>query len=592
LDALISETAEDRGWQHDVLRRAGRDVPLAYEASLREEAARLNASRLGASNAAPKAGADGAWKETQLGEKKGLPSSMAEAFEGEAWIEAGETLLKVWVGKVVVRKFREEEREEERVLVQRYKGDKKTPLMEPLDFPLGQPIKLGNSTARKAGKPVNQVINAGDAALFPEHVQFSVVGDDGKRVLHVNDLGSENGTRVEWTPPSTVKREVPPQVFEKLRELTDLADETRLRALYAHYAKVVSGGQVTQASLDLMLSRVQERRAQIPGALREALSEPEDALFEEAIQVVSDQIQQLLDQLTGYEKTMRDAIESGRGVDRIVQAIVGEKDFRIALGVDAKADWNEIKTRFRILSRELHSDLHPGDPEAARRLKSVNEAHEALELLHGPKASGGDQAKLTLGELFSHFRPGQAVRGLAGILFNAVRYPFIKDKLRAELQELQGTLNELQDDERQRIQIRELDVPWYRMLWNFGAASKNDRIASVNLLLPREMKQRTLLHEALHVLHPEWNEAKVIAMTDHYIQVHQGHLQALAFAVSQVAQDENAARKASAPDTAVESQAAGGVIALIRGIATQSYIREKLRQNRQGLFGRSFAASA
>lgn len=54
------------------------------------------------------------------------------------------------------------------------------------------------------------------------------------------------------------------------------------------------------------------------------------------------------------------------------------KDYYRVLGVSRSAGDKEIKRAFRKLARENHPDLHPGDAEAERRFKEVNEAHEVL----------------------------------------------------------------------------------------------------------------------------------------------------------------------------------------------------------------------
>ncbi|RLT37083.1 MAG: J domain-containing protein [Chloroflexi bacterium] len=54
------------------------------------------------------------------------------------------------------------------------------------------------------------------------------------------------------------------------------------------------------------------------------------------------------------------------------------KDYYRILGVARNADEKEIKKAFRKLARENHPDLNPGNAEAERRFKEVNEAHEVL----------------------------------------------------------------------------------------------------------------------------------------------------------------------------------------------------------------------
>ncbi len=54
------------------------------------------------------------------------------------------------------------------------------------------------------------------------------------------------------------------------------------------------------------------------------------------------------------------------------------KNYYGALGVKKGASQKEIKAAFRRLARKLHPDLNPGDAEAERRFKEINEAHDVL----------------------------------------------------------------------------------------------------------------------------------------------------------------------------------------------------------------------
>jgi DnaJ-class molecular chaperone len=56
----------------------------------------------------------------------------------------------------------------------------------------------------------------------------------------------------------------------------------------------------------------------------------------------------------------------------------GFKDYYKILGVDKKADEKEIKQAYRRLARKYHPDVHPGDKEAERRFREINEAYEVL----------------------------------------------------------------------------------------------------------------------------------------------------------------------------------------------------------------------
>ena len=49
------------------------------------------------------------------------------------------------------------------------------------------------------------------------------------------------------------------------------------------------------------------------------------------------------------------------------------------LGVSPGASQNEIKKAYRKKAKEYHPDLHPNDPEAARKMNEVNEAYDLLQ---------------------------------------------------------------------------------------------------------------------------------------------------------------------------------------------------------------------
>ncbi len=55
-----------------------------------------------------------------------------------------------------------------------------------------------------------------------------------------------------------------------------------------------------------------------------------------------------------------------------------KKDLYEVLGVSPEATQEEIKKAYRRLARKYHPDLNPGDKEAERRFKEINEAYEVL----------------------------------------------------------------------------------------------------------------------------------------------------------------------------------------------------------------------
>ena len=62
------------------------------------------------------------------------------------------------------------------------------------------------------------------------------------------------------------------------------------------------------------------------------------------------------------------------------------------LGVSPDASDEEIKKAYRRLAKKYHPDLNPGDEEAARKMKEINEAYEQIknpEKFRGPGGAGG-----------------------------------------------------------------------------------------------------------------------------------------------------------------------------------------------------------
>lgn len=55
------------------------------------------------------------------------------------------------------------------------------------------------------------------------------------------------------------------------------------------------------------------------------------------------------------------------------------KDPYEVLGVRHGATEEEIKAAYRRLAKKYHPDLHPGDPEAARRMNEINAAYDQLK---------------------------------------------------------------------------------------------------------------------------------------------------------------------------------------------------------------------
>lgn len=58
---------------------------------------------------------------------------------------------------------------------------------------------------------------------------------------------------------------------------------------------------------------------------------------------------------------------------------MAKRDFYETLGVSRGADGKELKSAFRKLAMRYHPDRNPGDGEAERKFKEINEAYDALK---------------------------------------------------------------------------------------------------------------------------------------------------------------------------------------------------------------------
>ena len=53
-------------------------------------------------------------------------------------------------------------------------------------------------------------------------------------------------------------------------------------------------------------------------------------------------------------------------------------DYYKVLGISKNANEKDIKKAYRSLARKYHPDVNPGDSEAEKKFKEINEANEVL----------------------------------------------------------------------------------------------------------------------------------------------------------------------------------------------------------------------
>ena len=81
------------------------------------------------------------------------------------------------------------------------------------------------------------------------------------------------------------------------------------------------------------------------------------------------------------------------------------------LGVSRSASDEEIKAAYRKLAQQYHPDLHPGDEEAARKMKEVNAAYDRIKNPESRQDTAGSAAQAQQQTYRDPFAGGDPFRG-------------------------------------------------------------------------------------------------------------------------------------------------------------------------------------
>jgi molecular chaperone DnaJ len=102
---------------------------------------------------------------------------------------------------------------------------------------------------------------------------------------------------------------------------------------------------------------------------------------------------------------------------------MAKRDYYDILGVNRKANADELKNAFRNKAKQLHPDRNPGDKNAESQFKELNEAYDVLK----------DDQKRAAYDQFGHQAfEGGAGRGPQGFDFNATSFSDVFDDLFGE----------------------------------------------------------------------------------------------------------------------------------------------------------------
>ncbi|MCR9165267.1 MAG: molecular chaperone DnaJ [Nannocystaceae bacterium] len=94
-------------------------------------------------------------------------------------------------------------------------------------------------------------------------------------------------------------------------------------------------------------------------------------------------------------------------------------DHYAVLGVERKADADEIKRAYRRLTLQFHPDRHPDDPAAQERFRQINQAYDVLGDPR-KRARYDTQSRLGSGLDLAGVQPGQSPRDLLQNVFGDV----------------------------------------------------------------------------------------------------------------------------------------------------------------------------